>query len=63
MSDQKAQREAYIRASEQRVANWTESKREAFQKAVSRMTKPQASSDRLNLAPDPNPQKESEADE
>ncbi len=37
---EKSKREAYIRASDRRVAKWPEAKREAFQKAVDRITKP-----------------------
>jgi len=38
---EKSQREAYIRASDQRVAKWSKSKREAFQSAVDRIIEPQ----------------------
>jgi len=37
---EKEKREAYIRASDKRVSHWSESKREAFYKAVRRLEEP-----------------------
>lgn len=61
MSDQKSQREAYIRASDQRVAKWSDSKREAFQKAVDRITEPQQRSTSSNSGRSENPGSRSES--